>query len=352
MKESDILGRRLINQLLVKSDIKTPKEVVAWLGAVQAQDYNMSKWAIGARLPGVSDRDIEDSINKGDIIRTHILRPTWHLVSSDDIYWMLNLTAPTIRRAISTYCKHLELTHDVLLKARKIIEKELCRGSHLTRQEMMDKFTQGGIMSDNYRTGHIMFWAEVEGIVCNGVVKDKKQTYCLLEERVPRKDIPDKEESLNRLARKYFTSHGPATLQDFVWWSGLTMTDAKLAMEFIKDDFEQYVIGDNTYWINEESSYSKIKPQLVHLLPAFDEFFVSYKDRKHILDEKYTKKVIVSNGVFKPMIISRGKVIGIWNRVVKRSGIFSEPVLFEDQDKKTLALLDKQVALYSKFNNS
>ncbi|MBK5721289.1 AlkZ family DNA glycosylase [Dysgonomonas sp. Marseille-P4677] len=328
MDATTIVTTRLVNQQLIKTDLKTPKEVVSWMGAIQAQDFNMAKWAVGVRLGGISDKQVEDAVNKGDIIRTHILRPTWHFVSSDDIYWMLKLTASRIKAAVDAYDKSLKLTPEIVLKTNLAITKLLEKEPHQTREELGIRLEELGIPINRSILTHIMYHAEQDGIVCNGIVRGKKQTYDLLENRIPKPSEISRDEALYRLAYKYFRSHGPATLQDFIWWSGLTATDARKAVESIRKEFIFEIFDAQTYILHDSCLNYKLDKDHIHFLPAFDELFISYKDRKESLALEHQKKVIVSNGVFKPTIFHNGKIIGIWNRVVRKSGVTAEGSLF------------------------
>lgn len=341
MDTKEIITTRLANQQLIKTDLKTPKEVVAWMGAMQAQDFNMGKWAVGIRLPGITDREVEEAVNKGDIIRTHILRPTWHFVSSDDVYWMLKLTSSRIKAAVNAYNKSLALTPDFVLKANLAITKFLEKEPNQTREELGSKLEGIGIPTARPLLTHIMYHAEQDGIVCNGIVRGKKQTYDLLENKVPKPAEISRDEALHKLAYKYFRSHGPATLQDFIWWSGLTITEARKAVESIQKEFVFENVDSQTYILHESVIDYKLIGEHVHFLPAFDELFVSYKDRKEILALEHQKKVIVSNGVFKPTIFKDGEVIGIWNRIVRKSGVTAESSFFKKPHSSLNKLIKK-----------
>lgn len=345
-----LLVARLANQQLIQTDIKDAKSIVSWMGAMQAQDFNMAKWGIGVRLLGSTDTEIENTINKGDIIRLHILRPTWHFVSSDDIYWMLDLSASRLSTSLKTADKMLDLTPEFVSKTYSILIDILDKEPNLTRQEIGEKLNLNNSILDSHRLNCIMFHAEVDSIVCNGVVKGKKQTYDLLEKKVPKgNEVFNKEESLYKLARKYFQSHGPATLQDFVWWSGLTIKEAKTGIESIMPDFIQEVIEGQTYIFHNSTVNHKLEDDIVHLLPAFDELFVSYKDRKEILKLEHQKKVIISNGVFKPTVFLNGEIIGIWNRVVKKNRIISDISCFKNPSKKIQGLISQAATDFDKY---
>lgn len=339
MNIADITTMRLANQQLVKTRYKTPREIVSWMGAMQAQDFNMAKWGIGVRLPGITDKQVEKAIDGGELIRTHILRPTWHFVSRDDIHWMLQLSSPRVKLAVRSSDRELELSDDLLKKTSAIIRKALEKESNQTRQELGAILKKADIECDSRRLSHIMFHAELDGLICNGTIKDKKQTYALLEQRVPKTSNYNMDETLYRLAYKYFQSHGPATIQDFIWWSGLTATEARSAAALIKPDFIFETAGEQTYIYHQSSSGYKQRDDIVHFLPAFDELLVSYKDRKEILSLVHHKKVITSNGIFKPAISYNGEIIGLWKKNLDKRNILSE--FFFQPDKVLEKLIKK-----------
>lgn len=186
------------------------------MGAVQSQDFAAAKWAIGLRLPESKDTEIERVFNDGEILRTHVLRPTWHFVAPEDIRWMLALTAPRVNQCISYYYRKLELDAAVFKKSNEIIIKALEGGSQLTRAKLMLKLEQAGILTNDLRSNHLMIRAELDAVVCSGARKGKQFTYALLEERVPPAKTLSRDEALAELSARYFTSHGAATLQDFV----------------------------------------------------------------------------------------------------------------------------------------
>lgn len=346
MKTEEILSLRLSNHQLDGSFVGEAYELVSWMGAIQAQDYNMAKWGIGIRIPEITDRKIEEALNKGDILRLHILRPTWHFVSKDDIYWMLYLSVPRVKTAMRSYDKDLGLTEAFIARTNSIIEKAL-QGNSLTRQDLKDVINRAGIDTDNRTVNHIMMHAELDGVVCNGEMKGKKQTYALLQEKVKRTtDQFDKDECLYKLAFKYFRSHGPATLQDFVWWSGLTTAEARQGIALMGNDFIHETINDQTYIFHRDSKPVSSN-SLINLLPAFDEFTVSYKDRKESLHIDHHHKIITSPGIFRPAISLDGKVIGTWKKSSKKNEIL-DTEFFYASNKKTQNLVTKAIEGYKK----
>lgn len=352
MNASTIAAQRLINQQIAQTNFTKPKDIVHWLGAVQAQDYNMAKWAIGLRLPGSTSAIVEDALNAGTIMRTHILRPTWHFVAAGDIRWMLPLTAPHIKKAVASNYRNLELNDKVFAKTNKLIAMALQGGQQLTRQELTTIINKAGIVTNALRASHIMFQAEMDGLICNGAKRGKQFTYALLDERVPpsaKTFIRD--EALAALACRHFNSHGPATIQDFAWWSGLPMIEAKLGLELVKSNFVFISIDEQTYWLSASTAMEKILPT-IYLLPAFDEFMVSYKDRTASLFPAYNKEAITNNGIFRPIIVVNGNIMGLWKPTFQKGTIRLELLPFDTSGK----LNPKQVALaakkYAAFQNT
>jgi hypothetical protein len=294
MNTSDVLRQRLHNQKLSSSELENPADVVRWLGAVQAQDYGAAKWALALRMRNGTHAQVEEAFNKGRILRTHLLRPTWHFVAPEDIRWLLELTAPQInRRCDGTYRKY-ELDTTVFKRSHKVLTNALRSGKHLTRTVLKAALNKAGIVADDtVRMGHILLRAELDAVVCSGPRVGKQFTYALFEERVPSTKPLPREEALAKLTRRYFTSHGPATLQDFVWWSGLTTADARRAMEIA-------ALPRSTQIPNRIENPC-------HLLPAFDEYFVAYKERATI-------DGLNNWDVLGPTIIINGKVVGTWKR--------------------------------------
>ena len=324
------------------------------MGAIQAQDYNMSKWALGIRLPGSTQKSIEAALDKGEIIRTHLLRPTWHIVSAENIYWMLELTAPRIKASMKSRHKQLELTKEVITKCLNIIEDNLTRKINLTREELAGELEKSNISTkkDN-RLSHILLLAELEGLICNGAAKGKKNTYALLKERVPSVKRLGREEALAKLASTYFASHGPATLQDFTWWSGLTITDAKLAMEMIKSDFHSEKTGTQTFLFDNNFSINEKYWESAYLLPAFDEFIISYKDRSIIVSSEEQNRIISRNGMFWPVLLMNGQAVGTWKKVNNSGNVIVEISYFPGNtlcsNKNIETLIEKEIEIYINF---
>lgn len=316
----DIRQQRLTNQHLAGNPFTTASEVVAWLGAVQAQDYAGAKWAIAQRTAGLTDAAVEQAFAAGAILRTHVMRPTWHFVTPEDIRWMLALTAPRVKALNAYYCRKLELDEATFARSNAVLAKALQGGQQLTRSELAAILRQAGIAVDNLlRIGYIMGQAELDAVICSGTLRGKQHTYALLDERAPQAKSLARDEALAELTRRYFTSHGPATLPDFVWWSGLTTSDARTGLELAKPHLVQEVSSGQTYWLPSSSPPVNASSPTVHLLPAYDEYTVAYKDRTAILDLVYTEQA--KNGIFNPVIVVDGRIVGNWKRTIKKEAV-------------------------------
>jgi hypothetical protein len=351
MTLSHISEIRLQNQQIAYSKFRNVQDLVNWMGAIQAQDYNMAKWAIGTRLPNATEQIIEEAFRKGEIIRTHLLRPTWHIVSSTDIHWMLKLTAPHVKSLLRSRHRELELDDSTINKCKSIIENSLVGGNQLTREEICTQLQNTQISTKGQRAAHLMMICEMDGLICSGAPKGKNQTYALLEERAPKPTSLTREESLAKLAGKYFTSHGPATIQDFIWWSGLPVKDAKNALESIKPELISIETNQQTFWLSDPSLNFITNTKSIYLLPAFDEFIISYRDRSPSILADDHKKAISENGLFRPIIVEDGRVTGIWKKIQKKDHAIIETSYFSMDKHLNPKLPEYAAKLYGDFLN-
>jgi len=348
-KTNLISKTRLISQKIASPEFKTPSEIVSWMGAMQAQDYLMAKWAIGVRLKEPTDKKVVSAFDKGEILRIHVLRPTWHFVAADDIYWMLQLSAPKIKSSLKSRHKQLELSESVIAKTSSIIEKTLSKEISLTRDELADEFHKAGIRTDENRLSHILFRSELDGIICSGPIKNNKLTYALLHQRVPLRKEFSWDEALTELAKRYFNSRCPATLEDFIWWSNLTVKDARKAIELNESHFFQETIGSMKFLIPNSLSKPNLEKASVHLLPAYDEFLISYKNRSSSLSEVNNKRTVSDNGIFYPTIEVNGQVAGLWKRTFQKNKVIVSVGFFKPPDNSTIRKIAIKVRDFGRF---
>jgi len=307
---------RLRNQRLSSAGFRTPSDVVSWLGAVQAQDYLGAKWAVAMRMRRGTDVAVEQAFAAGEILRTHVMRPTWHFVAPGDIRWMLQLTAPRIRATMAPYDRALEIDARLVGRSNRVIAAALKGDGQLTRQELKVRLRKAGIAADGVqRLAHLMMHAELDGVICSGPVRGKQFTYALLEERAPSGRTLPREAALAELTRRYFASHGPAQVQDFVWWSGLRASDARAGVDMLRRDLVEDVIDGKTYWRSASKRATK-PPRTAHLLPLYDEYLIGYRDRSAVLDAE-SWKPIAGRDPFSAAVVLDGRVIGGWKRAVR-----------------------------------
>lgn len=320
MNLSDIAAIRLANQQILNTSFTNPAELVAWMGAVQSQDFAMAKWAVGLRLKKGTDASIEQAIDAGGIIRTHIMRPTWHFVAKEDARWIMDLTAPHVYKLAGTMYRQLKLDDSVFKITNDLIGKLLADGNELTREEVIAEVNKAGIETDNLRATHIMFQAELDKIICNGARRGKKFTYALFDKKVPSAAPLNRDEALAALAKRYFLSHGPATVQDFAWWSGLSLTDSKRGFEAVRGDFESALVGGREYLFRAATELPKV-PANAMLIPPFDELTIGYADRSAAMDDIVAQNPDSGNGIFKPLVMVKGKIVAVWRRTEKKDSV-------------------------------
>src|SRR6266702_7043145 len=300
----NIAHQRLHNQFITQQTFEKAGDVVEWLGAVQAQDYAAAKWALGLRVQNSTDEIIEQAFASGAILRTHVMRPTWHFVSPADIRWMLALTAPRVKSAIAYYDRTLGLDDTFFTRSNALLAKALQGGAQLTRTELVSVLQRAGIVTDNVqRIGHVLMHAELDGIICSGARRGKQFTYALLDERAPQARTLDRDEALAEFARRYFTSRGPATLQDFVWWSGLSVADARVGLAMVTSQLIHEVVGGQTYWFSTSTAPAHDLSRTIYLLPNFDEYTVGYTDRSAVFDAADATKFDARGNVLNHVIV-------------------------------------------------
>lgn len=308
-----LLQIRLANQQLTQSTSQSVQETVSRLGAVQSQEFPDAKWSVARRTPGLTQAAFDEAFNDGSILRTHVLRPTWHFVAPADIRWMLALTAPRIKAFVRTNERKLGLDEALFSLSNRLIEKALANGHHLTRLELAEVLKQAGVPLVTNALVHLLMRAELEGIICSGAMRGRHHTYALLAQRAPQARLAERHEALATLAMRYFTSHGPATVHDYSWWSGLTLTDARIGLDSIKTQLVSDTIEGRTYWYVPSGSASSLVTAQAHLLPNFDEYVVAYADRTCLLTPSYAGPLSAPGAMLAHRtIVLNGQVTGTW----------------------------------------
>lgn len=315
----DVAALRLRAQRLVGEQPASPVEVVRLLGAVQAQDYSAGKWALGQRTAGTTDAEIDRLFDDGCILRTHVMRSTWHFVLPEDIRWLLDLTGPRVRRSMAGQIRQHGSDDREVARATAVLCEALPRGRFLTRRELGEVLAGAGIAPDGLRLTLFLMAAELEGAIVSGPRRGKQFTYALLAERAPSARTLDREEALAELARRYFRSHGPAQIQDFVWWSGLTVADARAGLALAAADLEHVSIEGKEYWLDVAAEPGVSPLPAAHLLPTWDEYTVAYRDRTVVLPpDRQLDPASFPYGLLSNIVTVAGRVRGAWRRTATR----------------------------------
>jgi hypothetical protein len=342
------IGRlRLANQQVTRPQFDDPAAVVRWLGAVQAQDFLGGLWAIGLRMRGAVESTVEDAIARRAIIRTWPMRGTLHFVAAEDARWMTSLMAPRVLTGAASRFRQLGLDGKVFSRSADVAARVLEGGKCVRRDALYVHWKDAGIATDESRGPHILGYLAQTGVLCFGPRDGKQHTLTLLEEWLPAVTARDRHEALGELARRYFTSHGPATLHDLGWWSGLTLTDLRIGLEQVKDGLDSEEVDGRTFWFAPTTAPRATRT--AYLLPAWDEFTVGYRDRHDILDPKYATRVNAGGGVLKPVVVIDGRVVGTWQRTIGKGGVTVTPTFFKRLDPADARAFDAAVDRYARF---
>ena len=348
-----IAALRLHNQFISRPILETPEAVVGWLVAVQSQDYGGAKWAVGQRAAGINDAVVEKAFTDGTILRTHVMRPTWHFVLQDDIRWLLNLTSPRVDKILATYDRKMGLERAEILRGGKLMAKALAGHSYLTRAELADVLEKDGINTRDgeLRLTHLVMHAELDGVICSGPRRGKQFTYALIDERAPNARTLSHDEALAELSRRFFTSRGPVTAADFSWWSGLTMGDCRKGLEMVKDGLESEMVDGREYWFAPLTEPVTVdKSPTAYLLPNYDELVSAYKDRSAMFDMQYAPKLDPrGNVVFNHFILLDGQLVGTWKRTINTKNIVVEYHPFFELSAAQKKAVDKEFARFGEF---
>ncbi|TDX00301.1 winged helix DNA-binding domain-containing protein [Dinghuibacter silviterrae] len=345
MTSRQIAQLRLESQQIIHAEARGPEDLVRRMGCVQAQDFAGAKWALAERIPGATEADMDRAFQEGAILRTHVLRPTWHFVSPKDIRWLLKLSAPKIKALSKGLHRKLDIDEAVLRRSKTAIGKALAGGQRLTRTELSAHLRKARINTDDIRLGFHLMDAEVDGLICSGGREGKQFTYALLEERVAQAPVLDKDAAIGELAARYFTSRGPATVYDFAWWSGLTISQAQRGLEMNRRKLDHAIVRGQAYWFPLGLDAARIRPS-VYLLPAFDEYTVAYRDRADILAPEAMAPT--SYGL-KPVLLVNGRVAGTWKRTEDKKQVGLEVHPLEALGKAARQLLDAAAGRYARF---
>ena len=322
-----------------------------WLGALQAQDYGPAKWAVGARVRGARDDSVEAAFAAGRILRTHVLRPTWHFVAPADIRWLLSATAPRVQARCAYRYRQLGLDAATLRRGDEALAAALRGGANLTRREAAAALAAAGIGVQGQRLPYLLMHAELEAVVCSGPRRGKQHTWALLDERAPGAvDLP-RDEALGELARRYFTSHGPATAKDFATWASLTLEEVRAAVGAAGPALRSEAIGGLVFWMGagEPGRAPAVRSPLVRLVQGYDEYIMGYTETRRVIARPGATWAPAERRVSSLVVLLDGRVAGSWKRTLKKDVVVVEATLHEDFDDARMRALEAEAARYGAF---
>lgn len=345
---TDIAARRLLAQRLAGDAFDSAVDAVRQLGAVQAQDYAGAKWGLAQRTSGATDAELDRLFDEGAILRTHVMRPTWHFVLPEDIRWLLDLTSPRLVAGLAGRYRNLELDQRTIERAIELFGEWLSGGRSATRAELGASLRAAGISPEGQRLPHLLIAAETRGMIVSGPRRGREFTYMLLEDRAPRARPLDREQALAELTRRYFRSHGPAQVQDFAWWSGLTMADVRAGLALAGSALDHRVVEDREYWFDSGAPPAPAPTPAAHLLPNYDEFTVAYRDRAALLPRNQPFDLSAFN-LLSNLVTVDGRARGEWRRTQAANALRVEVRLLGPLDGPAEAALGGAAERFGRF---
>jgi hypothetical protein len=328
----------------------SPEKVVAWLGAVQSQDYPLALWSVAQRV-SKAGADVERAVADGAILRTHVLRPTWHFVARDDLRWMQTLTAPRVLAQLRYNDQRNGVDAALVARSTKLVESAIGRRGHLTRRELTDVLTRAGIRTTAWLVGQLLGHAELRAIICSGVPSGTHQTYALVDERAPKTPSMTRDEMLAELTRRYFQSHGPATVKDYQWWSGLRAPDAVRGIDMLGSAVTRVDVGGRSYVMMTKRPAWRPATGSAHVIQPFDELVVAYSESRDLVDISGAARGSTADGfaLLTRGVVYGGQLIARWRTKPARGsrGIAIEPLRRLSSEER--ASIDAATTRFERF---
>jgi hypothetical protein len=339
---------RLHRQRLAGSDHPSVPEAVSDLLGVQAENYAQTVWAVAERVPGTTEAGFGELFDAGEILRTHVLRPTWHFVHRDDLVWLLELTAPRVRGSLVQLQRSLGLEESTMEQSDEAIVAMLEEGKHLTRDEIGRRLRAVGLPAEGMALGAMLSHAELEALVCSGVREGDTQTYALVEERAPGARRLDRDEALAEIVWRYFDGHAPATERDLAYWAQLTLTDVRAGLEAVGNGLESFQHDRRTYWHSHDPpvALDAVPDPPGHLLLILDEYYRGYQDSRHVLD---AARLEPAGNRAVGMALIDGQMVGNMRRTLRTSSVRFEVELYRELSRDERAALQEAALRYGAF---
>ena len=351
MNKQEAIQIRMLNQQLLFPLYQKPQNIVAWQGAMQAQDYNYFRWAIGIRQRIPQIAQLQAAFAKAELLRLHLLRCTVQVVSQKDIGWLLPLCKERNLRTLQSWHKSINISFSEshFEEITRAMQELLAGGKSLPKRAIAEELTSLGFLLDDRLLTSLLVRSEIEGLLCSGVMQGREATWALLSERVPTICSLTPNEALKQLAIKYFRSHSPASLDDFAWWSGLSKTQCKKALTLIANEVEEIKVEEETMYLYHNTLDCPDYARKVLLLPPYDEYLIGYKSRWVALEKKHTAKAHNNFGIFKPVILHEGRVVGNWKASIGKQASNLLTELFAEKSKVKQQSLQDAINQFVEF---
>lgn len=310
------VSQRLLNQQLTSPQFSLPEDVVSHFGAMQAQEYRLMRWAVAMRTKKPSIEAFKAAYDDGKIVRTHLLRGTWQLVSAADYPWLHALVAPKARTTIVGWMRanHIDIPQKEMDTVRQHLCDTVAQIGSATKEDFAEALAAKGLQMGDHRLSYHIRFAELDGVFCSGDLLPMKATYALTADKLgSATPLPDRDEALMLLARKYFQSHSPATLEDYLWWTGLNISDCRRGIELLGNELHIEKWKDYSFYVHESCRTRGGRKGEILLLPPYDEYLLGYKSRELVLAPEHRAKAHNNSGNFSPIIVEDGKVCGNWS---------------------------------------
>ena len=306
---------RLLNQQLIAPRFSKPTEVVRYMGAMQAQEYRMMRWAVAMRTRKPSHKAFKQAYDEGKIIRLHLMRGTWQLVCAEDYWSMIDLFAPKAIAVTKGWMSSnkISIPDDELIGVRDILIQTAADKRSVTKEDFVLALTERNQQMDDHRLSYHIRMAELTGVLCSGDLLPMKATYALAADKVKPSVKMERDEALAHFTKKYFQSRQPATLEDFVWWSGLNVSDCRRGIELLGHTIHEEKWQGREFYLTDDCRTRGFRKGKFLLIPPYDEYLISYKSRDIVLPPEYRHRAHNNSGIFQPIIAYDGIICGNWS---------------------------------------
>lgn len=349
MRTAEIAVQRMRHQRLWGPPMKTAEDVVRHLGAMQAQEFVPAKWSVAQRTSSVDDAAMDKALDDGTILRTHLLRPTWHFVLPADIRWLLQVVAPRVHALNAYQYRSLGLDDDAVAVTNRLLAQALAGGVQLTRQEIGAHLDRHGVTAEGLRLAYILMRAELDAVVVSGASRGKQRTYACFDDRVPAAEPVSREDALGRLTRRYFESRGPATLKDYARWCSLTSAEAGAGLEMVRSRLQQVHVEGRTYWQSADAPPDAATAPTVDLVQGFDECIMSYSESRDVLRPACLPPADPGAAPYLHAILLDGQLIGHWKHTLKRREVVVDTFFYRRPHTAEASAMDHAVHRLSTY---